>query len=192
VTFLRGTSISGWRRITRRPVLAWSGACAAVLAAAAGGAVAAASGGAPAAAAPHQPAHYEARYEAAARQQTPTRAASRPSTLSLPAAQAVPSPVVAIGAFTGQRPSEIDFSADGGNIVTGIRWLSWTAHGATGQGRSGIESCVPNCAQGSVRYVPTTITLSDPVNGRFTVLGETRDGQVTTVRWPAQWPLGAR
>jgi hypothetical protein len=182
VTFLRGAIISGRRWITRRPALAWGGACAAVLAAAAGGAVAAASGGAPAAAAPH----HEARYEAA------TQAASRPSTLSRPAAQAVPSPVVAIGAFTGRRPSEIDFSADGGNIVTGIRWLAWTAHGATGQGRSGIESCVPNCAQGGVRYVPATITLSDAVDGRFTVLGETRDGQVTTMRWPAQWPLGAR
>lgn len=159
MSFIRATVISAWRRITRRPTLAWGGAGAVVLAVA-GGAVAAAAdgGGAPA------PGH-------AAPIQAP--------------------PVVAIGTFTGRRPSEIDFSADGGNIVTGIRWLSWTGSGATGRGVSGMEDCVPDCAQGAVRYVPTTITLSGPVNGRFTVLGEARAGQVTTMRWPARWPLDA-
>jgi hypothetical protein len=100
-------------------------------------------------------------------------------------------PVVAIGQFTGRAPSEIDFSADGGNVVTGLRWQSWTASEAAGQGTSGIESCVPNCAEGSVRYVPTTITLSSPVNGKFTAVTEKRIGQTLTVKWPVQWPLGA-
>jgi hypothetical protein len=166
VSFIRATVISAWRGIARRPVLAWGGAGAVVLAAAAGGAVAATSGsggGAP-----------------ASGHAAPSRAASGQAP-----------PVVAIGTFTGRRPSEIDFSADGGNIVTGIRWLSWTGVSATGRGVSGMESCVPNCAQGAVRYVPTTITLSGPVNGRFTVLGENRAGQVTTMRWPARWPLDA-
>ncbi|HEX6453225.1 MAG TPA: hypothetical protein VF060_27660 [Trebonia sp.] len=133
--------------------------------AAAGGAVAATSGGGGAPAPSHAASGHAASGQAA--------------------------PVVAIGTFTGRRPSEIDFSADGGNIVTRIRWLSWTGSGATGRGVSAMESCVPDCAQGAVRYVPTTITLSGAVNGEFTVLGETRAGQVTTMRWPAQWPLAA-
>jgi hypothetical protein len=172
VSFIRATVISAWRGIARRPALAWGGAGAVVLAAAAGGAVAATSGGGGAPA---------------------SGPAASGRTASGPAAsgRAAAPPVVAIGTFTGRRPWQIDFSADGGNIVTGIRWLSWTGAGAIGRGVSGIESCVPDCAQGAVRYVPTTITLSGPVNGRFTVLGETRAGQVTTMRWPARWPLDA-
>jgi hypothetical protein len=172
VSFIRTAVISAWRGIARRPVLAWGGAGAVVLAAAAGGAVAATSGGGGAPASGHTvPGHTAPGHTA------PSRAAALP--------------VVAIGTFTGRRPWQIVFSADGGNIVTGIRWLSWTGAGAIGRGVSGIESCVPDCAQGTVRYVPTTIRLSGPVNGRFTVLGETRAGQVTTMRWPAHWPLDA-
>ena len=141
-----------------------------VLAAAAGGAVAATSGAGGAPASGHAASGHAA---------------------SDHAASGHAPPVLAIGTFTGRRPSAIGFSADGGNIVTGIRWLSWTGAGATGQGVSGMESCVPDCAQGAVRYVATTITLSGAVNGRFTVLDETRAGQVITMRWPAQWPLDA-
>jgi hypothetical protein len=96
---------------------------------------------------------------------------------------------VSIGRYTGRKPSEIDFSADGGNVVTGIHWLSWTAAGATGRGTSAIESCVPNCAEGPVSYVPTTIVLSTPLNGEFTVLNETRKGHVMKFRYPVFWPL---
>jgi hypothetical protein len=151
-----------------------------VLAAAAGGAVAATSGGGGAPAPNHAASGHVASSHAASGRAVSGQAVSGQA-----------APVVAIGTFTGRRPSEIDFSADGGNIVTRIRWLSWTGSGATGRGVSGMESCVPDCAQGAVRYVPTTITLSDAVNGKFTVLGETRAGQVTTMRWPAQWPLAA-
>lgn len=167
MTFRRGTIMSGWRRITGRPALAWGGACAAVLAAA-GGAVSVTGAGA---------------VLGGAASAGSLRQAARQAPAALP--------VVAIGAFTGRRPAEIGISADGGNIVTGIRWRSWTSAGATGRGRSALEDCVPDCAQGGVRYVPTAITLSAPVNGRFTVLEETRAGKVTTMRWPAAWPLDA-
>ncbi|HWG02367.1 MAG TPA: hypothetical protein VG164_11060 [Trebonia sp.] len=100
-------------------------------------------------------------------------------------------PLVTIGKFTGWAPSQIDFSADGGNVVTGIRWSSWTTAGATGRGKSGIESCVPNCAAGKVATVPATITLSAPRDGRFTMLTETRAGQTMTLRYPSSWPLAA-
>ena len=112
-----------------------------------------------------------------------------PSGRSKPAAAR---PLLTIGKFTGWTPSEIDFSADGGNVVTGIRWVSWTSAGATGRGKSGIESCVPNCAEGKVTYVRTTITLSAARGGRFTMLIETRDRQTMTLRYPsALWPLAA-
>jgi hypothetical protein len=118
---------------------------------------------------------------AAAQSSSSASAAARPASL----------PVVNIGAYTGRAPAEIDFSADGGNVVTGIRWQSWTARGATGHGTSAIESCVPNCAQGPVTYVPTTITLSAPLSGKFTVLTETRKGRAMTLRYPAYWALAA-
>ena len=45
-----------------------------------------------------------------------------------------------------------------------------------GHGSWGYESCDPNCAQGSVTPYPTTISLSDPVSGRFTQVTETQSG----------------
>ena len=98
---------------------------------------------------------------------------------------------MSIGRYTGRKPSEIDFSADGGNVVTGIRWFSWTAAGATGRGTSAIESCVPDCARGPVTYVSTAIVLSAPLSGDFTVLDETREGHVMKFRYPVFWPLAA-
>lgn len=159
---------SGWRAIIRRPSLAWGGAAAAALAVA-GAAVAAEQPG---------PGGGGTSVNVASQRQAP-----RP---------AGPLPVVVIGAFAGRRPGEIGISADGGNIVTGIRWRAWTRAGAAGRGSSGIEDCVPDCAGGTVRYVPTVITLSAPVNGRFTVLREVREGKVTLMRWPVRWPLDAK
>jgi hypothetical protein len=99
--------------------------------------------------------------------------------------------VLTIGRYTGRKPAEIDFSADGGNVVTGIRWASWSARGAVGYGISAIESCVPDCAQGPVTYVPATITLSVPLGGEFTALAETRARRTQMLRYPVSWPLAA-
>lgn len=101
-------------------------------------------------------------------------------------------PVFVAGTWTGIKPSQIDFSADGGNIVTDITWSSWTATGAVGEGTSVIQNCVPNCAQGTTTPVPTTITLTRPQSGHFTELTETRDGQSSAWLYPRPlWPLGA-
>jgi hypothetical protein len=96
-----------------------------------------------------------------------------------------------VGSYTGMKPSSISFSADAGNIVGDIAWTSWTPTGATGHGTSDIDSCVPNCAQAPPDDVPATITLADPVNGRFTSMTETRNGSTSTWTYPSQWPLGA-
>jgi hypothetical protein len=45
------------------------------------------------------------------------------------------------GTWTGMEPSTIAFSADGGNIVTGIRWSSWNHVNAVGQGT--YQAAVP-------------------------------------------------
>ncbi len=103
-------------------------------------------------------------------------------------------PIVTMGSWSGMKPSTIDFSGDGGNIVTGIAWSSWTASSAFGQGTSNIQGCVPNCAQGTETPVSTTIALTDPRDGHFTQITETRKGE-TTLRasYPSGefWPQGA-
>lgn len=112
---------------------------------------------------------------ATSRQKTPTtsqtRAASPHHTESLSS-----TPVVILGSFTGREPTEIDFSADAGNIVQHIHWTSWTATGATGHGTTYTETCIPDCAASKKTPNPATILLSNPVNGRFTVLTEIRLG----------------
>jgi eukaryotic-like serine/threonine-protein kinase len=101
-------------------------------------------------------------------------------------------PDVTIGAYVGSRPSMIDFSGDGGNVVTEIEWASWTETEASGYGTSEIDNCEPNCAQGTSTPTLAKITLSSPRDGRFTVMAETRDGFISTVTYPSSgWPIGA-
>jgi hypothetical protein len=98
-------------------------------------------------------------------------------------------PKLIVGHWAGVEPSQIDYSADGGNIVTGLLWSSWTRTNAVGQGTSDIQSCVPNCAQGAENPVTTTITLLDPEDGHFTEMTENRNGLTTD--WsdtPRDWP----
>jgi serine/threonine protein kinase len=184
----------------RRPVLLPVSASLALLAAGAGAAITFLAAGRPA---PTQTASPPA--AAAARTSAAGHAASPPASAtgtSPPASATGPSttptagttaqlPVVAIGTYTGIEPSEIAFSGDGGNVVTAIDWVSWTSAGATGNGTSGIDNCIPDCASGTVTQVSAVITLSSPANGRFTVMTETRDGSTSTWQYPRSWPNGA-
>jgi energy-coupling factor transporter ATP-binding protein EcfA2 len=107
------------------------------------------------------------------------------------AATSPPLPVLTAGDWTGTDPSTVDFSGDGGNVVTGITWSSWTATGARGRGTSYLDNCVPNCAEGYTVAVPAEIYLSVPVNGQFTVMRERRAGATSAWTYPVPWPLGA-
>ena len=119
---------------------------------------------------------------------TGTTSPSQPAaSTSAPAAAAV----LAVGSYSGMRPTEIAYSGDGTNVVTGLTWSSWTATGATGTGTSDIDSCVPSCAAASPDNVSTTITLSDPVNGQFTQMTETRNGSTTNYTYPNSWAQSA-
>src|SRR5689334_13001551 len=100
-------------------------------------------------------------------------------------------PVLTVGSYTGMKPTEIAYSGDATNVVTKIAWSSWTTTGASGQGTSDIDSCNPNCAQAPPSLVPTTVTLSAPVNGRFTKMTETRNGFTSTYTYPDNWPESA-
>ena len=113
-----------------------------------------------------------------------------PVTTPASTAPATP-PVLTVGSYTGMKPTEIAYSGDATNVVTKITWSSWTTTGASGQGTSDIDSCNPNCAQAPPSLVPTTVTLSAPVNGRFTKMTETRNGFTSTYTYPDNWPESA-
>jgi hypothetical protein len=87
-------------------------------------------------------------------------------------------PDFVFGDYQGIRPSYIAFSGDAGDVVGDIRWSTWTSSHAVGRGGSLIQGCVPDCATGAQIEVPTSITLQDPVDGRFSRIYESRDGQV--------------
>jgi hypothetical protein len=50
-------------------------------------------------------------------------------------------PMLIYGSYHGIRPRNIYFSGDGGNIVGGVRWSSWTSSHATGEGQSDARLC---------------------------------------------------
>jgi serine/threonine protein kinase len=116
---------------------------------------------------------------------SPSVSPSASSSASTSPSSSASLPVLVAGTYTGMKPSSISFSADAGNIVGDIAWTSWTPTGATGHGTSDIDSCVPNCAQAPPDDVPATITLANPVNGRFTSMTETRNGSAATWTYPA-------
>ena len=64
--------------------------------------------------------------------------------------------------FPVQRPEEIMLTcADGGMIVTGITWQTWSSKQALGTGIYSQNMCDPNCAEGTRVDVPITIKLSE-------------------------------
>ena len=64
--------------------------------------------------------------------------------------------------FPVQRPEQIMLTcADGGMIVTDIKWQSWDATGATGTGTYSQNMCEPSCAEGKRVDVPVILNLSE-------------------------------
>ena len=56
--------------------------------------------------------------------------------------------------------------ADGGALVNGLRWTSWTAASATAVGTLVYNDCSPDCAEGHQHDVPgARVTLTAPVRG---------------------------
>jgi serine/threonine protein kinase len=119
---------------------------------------------------------------------SPSQTASSSASSSVSGSASLP--VLVVGSYTGTDPTQIAFSGDATNVVTGLTW-TWTATEATGTGTSDIDSCIPSCAAASPNPVTATITLSDPVDGHFTQMTETRDGTTTNYTYPGTWAQSA-
>jgi serine/threonine protein kinase len=122
---------------------------------------------------------------------SPTSQSSTTSPTQSASSGVAPLPVLTVGSYSGTRPTEIAYSGDATNVVTGLHWSSWTGASATGTGTSDIDNCVPSCAAASPNNVTTTITLSAPVNGQFTQMTETRNGSTTNYTYPNNWAQSA-
>jgi hypothetical protein len=61
-----------------------------------------------------------------------------------------------------QQPEEIMLTcADGGMIITDIRWQTWNTVEAIGIGTYSQNMCEPNCADGKRAEVPVKLRLSE-------------------------------
>ena len=61
-----------------------------------------------------------------------------------------------------QQPEEIMLTcADGGMIVTDIKWQSWNTVAAIGSGTYSQNMCEPSCAEGKRVEVPVRLRLSE-------------------------------
>jgi hypothetical protein len=64
--------------------------------------------------------------------------------------------------FPVQRPEQIMLTcADGGMIVTDIKWQTWNSKGATGTGTYSQNMCEPNCAEGKRVEVRVRLRISE-------------------------------
>ena len=85
--------------------------------------------------------------------------------------------------FPVQRPAEIMLTcADGGMIVTDIKWNTWSSKQALGTGIYSQNMCDPSCAKGSRVDVPVTIKLSEPFEYKGRNVLKTLDIQVVSGR----------
>jgi hypothetical protein len=61
------------------------------------------------------------------------------------------------------KPSQIQLACvDGSETLQGLKWSSWNASRATGQGTDYVISCNPDCAAGHRTAYPVTVTLTKP------------------------------
>jgi hypothetical protein len=78
------------------------------------------------------------------------------------------------------RPVGIGMTIDVNAQIRNITWAYWTASNALGHGSRVVDDCNPNCAAGTIRLIPETVTLSAVVGGQFTSMTETYNGQTFT------------
>jgi hypothetical protein len=120
-------------------------------------------------------------------------AASSPSPRTTDRSSAAP--LLVTPDWSGVKPSSITLSADGGNIPYDLTWSQWNDESAVGKGLVAIESCNPNCAQGTSTPVPVRIVLSIVQGGHYTFIAEIVTGRPNPTRGTApitaRWPFGA-
>jgi hypothetical protein len=67
------------------------------------------------------------------------------------------------------KPRAMNLFMDGTLYVVGITWVHWGTDSAIGTGTAKANNCTPNCAAGTFRTHPATITVSDPRAWRGTL-----------------------
>jgi hypothetical protein len=120
---------------------------------------------------------------------TTTRVGSTETTV-VPTTTTVPSastPLFVSDGFLGRKPTDIYLSGDAGNVVTNLSWSVWSTEEAIGDGTSNYLTCNPNCASGPAYPEHTSITLSDPVDGKFTKMTEVKAGVSSVYFYGHQW-----
>jgi hypothetical protein len=123
--------------------------------------------------------------------------------LAVPAALAAPAAALAAG-FPGRvyvpscttfafKPRTIDISCDGTNVLTGLKWSTWSSSRASGRGTDALNTCTPDCAHGKRTKHAATVTLSRPsrckaikhkVFKRIVVVANGEKAQTLKVRCP--------
>jgi hypothetical protein len=67
-----------------------------------------------------------------------------------------------IGVAPQHEPKSLLMSADGSQYAQHLSWTGWGTATATGHGMAELNNCVPDCAGGTYRSHPVTITLAGP------------------------------
>lgn len=102
-----------------------------------------------------------------------------------------PLPVLSVSGWSGRYPMEIAYG-NGGNAVFISSWTEWGPTEAVGIGRQADNNCKPDCANGQVTFTPVTVTLSDVVNGSYSLITETASGGPAGKPYPTRYLVGAQ
>lgn len=62
------------------------------------------------------------------------------------------------------KPKRLDLACDGTNLLTDLKWTSWSSSRASGKGTDSLNTCTPDCANGKRHKLAATVTLSKPAS----------------------------
>jgi hypothetical protein len=72
------------------------------------------------------------------------------------------------------RPRQVNFCGDGSFVLTRMKWPTWTAAGAVGNGTANINDCTPDCAEGHFHAFAVSVRIARPVACRHRTRAFTR------------------
>jgi hypothetical protein len=89
------------------------------------------------------------------------------------------------------KPKQIALSCadSGNNVLTQLKWSSWTGAKATGTGTHEVNSCIPNCASSRSKPYPASVTLSKPKSCKNL---SHKVFKQATITYPAKRPPGSK
>ena len=60
------------------------------------------------------------------------------------------------------RPAQINFCGDGSFVITRMKWSTWNAVRAAGQGTAHLNDCTPACARGHFQAFAVSVGITHP------------------------------